>query len=146
MDTEANHLITIGGMNLTDEEPPKVFTNSGYDSRVHDPRGRQLHVRLALIFQVMTIYFDHLGRWVTHCTCHPREYFTSLSFDCFADESCIDEFRQVAKLLTCLWYAIPTLPDRRSFLELIKQPCPADVFLFWLWRHLLLLSTDQWIQ
>ncbi len=50
LDTEANYVLTVGGINLTDEEPPQVFTNSGFDSKVHDPRGRQLYVRLAAEF------------------------------------------------------------------------------------------------
>ncbi|MGQ8365731.1 TonB-dependent receptor plug domain-containing protein [Glaciecola sp. 1036] len=50
LETEANYLLTLGGINLTDEEPPQVFTNAGFDSKVHDPRGRQLYVRLAVEF------------------------------------------------------------------------------------------------
>lgn len=50
LETEQNYLLTFGGINLTDENPPQVFTNSGFDSKVHDPRGRQLYVRLAVEF------------------------------------------------------------------------------------------------
>ncbi|MBT1449435.1 TonB-dependent receptor [Glaciecola sp. XM2] len=50
LNTETNYLLTVGGINLTDENPPQVFTNSGFDSKVHDPRGRQLYVRLAVEF------------------------------------------------------------------------------------------------
>lgn len=50
LDTETNYLLTIGGINLTDENPPQLFTNSGFDSKVHDPRGRQLYVRFAAEF------------------------------------------------------------------------------------------------
>lgn len=50
LDTETSYLLTIGGINLTDENPPQVFTNSGFDSKVHDPRGRQLYVRFAAEF------------------------------------------------------------------------------------------------
>ena len=35
--------VTIGVRNLTDETAPQVFTNGGFDSRVHDPRGRLLY-------------------------------------------------------------------------------------------------------
>ncbi|ADM08692.1 hypothetical protein PB2503_03077 [Parvularcula bermudensis HTCC2503] len=35
---------TAGVRNLLDEEPPQVFTNGGYDSKVHDPRGRMLYL------------------------------------------------------------------------------------------------------
>lgn len=50
LDTQTNYLLTVGGINLTDENPPQLFTNSGFDSKVHDPRGRQLYVRLAVEF------------------------------------------------------------------------------------------------
>lgn len=50
LDTEASYVLTIGGINLTDEKPPQVFTNAGFDSKVHDPRGRQIYARLAVQF------------------------------------------------------------------------------------------------
>lgn len=50
MDTETSYLLTLGGINLFDENPPQVFTNSGFDSKVHDPRGRQLYVRFTAEF------------------------------------------------------------------------------------------------
>ncbi|MGO4892531.1 TonB-dependent receptor plug domain-containing protein [Flavobacterium sp. W21_SRS_FM6] len=50
MGTDTSYLLTVGGINITDEDPPQVFTNSGFDSKVHDPRGRQLYVRLAVEF------------------------------------------------------------------------------------------------
>lgn len=49
-DTDQSYVLTIGGVNLFDEEPPQVFTNSGFDSKVHDPRGRQIYARLAIEF------------------------------------------------------------------------------------------------
>ena len=49
-DTEQSYVLTIGGINLFDEEPPRLFTNSGFDSKVHDPRGRQIYARLAVEF------------------------------------------------------------------------------------------------
>jgi outer membrane receptor protein involved in Fe transport len=48
--TEQSYVLTVGGINLFDEEPPQVFTNSGFDSKVHDPRGRQIYARLAVEF------------------------------------------------------------------------------------------------
>ena len=36
--------LTLGAINITDEDPPQVFTNGGFDSKVHDPRGRLLYV------------------------------------------------------------------------------------------------------
>ncbi|GBL03214.1 TonB-dependent siderophore receptor [Glaciecola sp. KUL10] len=50
LETEASYVLTIGGINLTDENPPQVFTNAGFDSKVHDPRGRQIYARLAVQF------------------------------------------------------------------------------------------------
>lgn len=50
LDTETSYVLTLGGINLTDENPPQVFTNSGFDSKVHDPRGRQLYARVAVEF------------------------------------------------------------------------------------------------
>lgn len=49
-ETDNSYVLTIGGLNLTDEDPPQVFTNSGFDSKVHDPRGRQVYARLAVAF------------------------------------------------------------------------------------------------
>ena len=48
--TQTSYVLTLGGINLTNEDPPQVFTNSGFDSKVHDPRGRQLYARLAVEF------------------------------------------------------------------------------------------------
>ncbi|MEL7371203.1 MAG: TonB-dependent receptor, partial [Myxococcota bacterium] len=42
--------LTIGGTNLTDAVPPRVAINGGFDSKVHDPRGRTLYAALALGF------------------------------------------------------------------------------------------------
>lgn len=49
-ETDMSYVLSIGGINLTDEEPPQLFTNSGFDSKVHDPRGRQIYARLAIEF------------------------------------------------------------------------------------------------
>ncbi|REL36421.1 TonB-dependent receptor plug domain-containing protein [Thalassotalea euphylliae] len=49
-DTENSYVLTLGGTNITDQDPPQVFTNSGFDSKVHDPRGRQLYARVAIEF------------------------------------------------------------------------------------------------
>jgi iron complex outermembrane receptor protein len=38
--------LTVGGINVTDEDPPYVSTNGGYDSKVHDPRGALFYVKL----------------------------------------------------------------------------------------------------
>jgi hypothetical protein len=39
-----------GARNLTHEDPPQVFTNAGYDSKVHDPRGRLFYFGLDVGF------------------------------------------------------------------------------------------------
>jgi iron complex outermembrane receptor protein len=49
-ETKSDYVLTVGGINLTDENPPQVFTNAGFDSKVHDPRGRQIYARLAIQF------------------------------------------------------------------------------------------------
>lgn len=49
-ETDRSYVLTLGGINITDENPPQVFTNSGFDSKVHDPRGRQIYARLAVEF------------------------------------------------------------------------------------------------
>jgi len=41
-------ILTVGGRNITGEKPPQVFTNGGFDSRVHDPRGALLYFGLDL--------------------------------------------------------------------------------------------------
>jgi len=43
-------VFTIGVTNLTDEEPPFVLTNGGFESRVHDPRGRLVRFGLDIEF------------------------------------------------------------------------------------------------
>jgi iron complex outermembrane recepter protein len=42
--------LSVGGINLTNQDPPSVATNGGYDSKVHDPRGRILYARLTVNF------------------------------------------------------------------------------------------------
>ena len=49
-ETDGAYVLTFGGVNLTDQDPPQLFTNAGFDSKVHDPRGRQLYARLAVEF------------------------------------------------------------------------------------------------
>jgi len=41
---------TLGVTNLTDETPPQVFTNGGFESRTHDPRGRVAYIQLSAEF------------------------------------------------------------------------------------------------
>ena len=41
---------SFGVTNLTDEQPPIVATNGGFDSRTHDPRGRLFYVQLSAEF------------------------------------------------------------------------------------------------
>lgn len=42
---------TAGAINLTDEEPPSVETNFGFDTQTHDPRGRIYYLRMKKTFQ-----------------------------------------------------------------------------------------------
>ncbi|MBL4630463.1 MAG: TonB-dependent receptor, partial [Paraglaciecola sp.] len=49
-ETNSAYVLSVGGVNLTDENPPQLFTNAGFDSKVHDPRGRQIYARLAIEF------------------------------------------------------------------------------------------------
>jgi iron complex outermembrane receptor protein len=42
--------LTFGAINLLDEDPPRVHTSGGYDSKVHDPRGRMLYAKALLRF------------------------------------------------------------------------------------------------
>jgi hypothetical protein len=49
-DTQNNYVLSVGGINITDEKPPRLFTNGGFDSKVHDPRGRQIYARFAVEF------------------------------------------------------------------------------------------------
>lgn len=41
--------LVAGALNLTDEQPPFVKTPLGYDTKVHDPRGRVAYVRLEFV-------------------------------------------------------------------------------------------------
>jgi len=43
-------LLTFGAINLTDEDPPRVQTSGGYDSKVHDPRGRMFYAKALFRF------------------------------------------------------------------------------------------------
>ncbi len=42
--------LTFGAINLTGEDPPRVQTSGGYDSKVHDPRGRMLYAKALFRF------------------------------------------------------------------------------------------------
>ncbi|MEQ8734373.1 MAG: TonB-dependent receptor [Rhodospirillaceae bacterium] len=42
--------LTLGVINAFDKDPPAVDTNVGFDSKVHDPRGRVLYLRAATAF------------------------------------------------------------------------------------------------
>ena len=49
--TVAGLTLSLGAFNLFDEDPPKVDTNGGYDSKVHDPRGRLVYAKAAVSFR-----------------------------------------------------------------------------------------------
>lgn len=42
--------LSAGAINIADKKPPFVNTNSGFETRVHDPRGRLAYVRLSVGF------------------------------------------------------------------------------------------------
>lgn len=42
--------IQVGVINAFDKRPPQVFTNGGFESRTHDPRGRSVYARLSARF------------------------------------------------------------------------------------------------
>lgn len=50
VDALADTSLGLGIINVADKEPPFVATNGGFESRVHDPRGRLLYVRLQTRF------------------------------------------------------------------------------------------------
>ena len=50
VDHFAGLTLSFGAFNLFEEDPPRVATNGGFDSKVHDPRGRLLYARAAVSF------------------------------------------------------------------------------------------------
>ncbi|WP_262693608.1 TonB-dependent receptor domain-containing protein [Kordiimonas aquimaris] len=42
--------LQIGVINAFDKTPPQVFTNGGFESRTHDPRGRSVYARISARF------------------------------------------------------------------------------------------------
>lgn len=50
LDSDKLVQFNAGVRNLTNEEPPQVFTNAGFDSKVHDPRGRIFYFGLDVGF------------------------------------------------------------------------------------------------
>ena len=50
LDRFAGVTLSFGALNLFDEDPPRVATNGGFDSKVHDPRGRLFYARASLSF------------------------------------------------------------------------------------------------
>jgi iron complex outermembrane receptor protein len=48
--TDKNVAFTVGMINATDEDPPQVFTNGGFDSKVHDPRGQLTYIGVDIEF------------------------------------------------------------------------------------------------
>jgi hypothetical protein len=50
LDAENAPTLSFGALNLLDEDPPLVHTSGGYDSKVHDPRGRMYYAKAVLRF------------------------------------------------------------------------------------------------
>lgn len=42
--------LQVGVINAFDKRPPQVFTNGGFESRTHDPRGRSVYARISARF------------------------------------------------------------------------------------------------
>ena len=49
-DTNIGVTLSFGAINLFDEDPPYLSTNFGFDSKVHDPRGRLWYGRASFAF------------------------------------------------------------------------------------------------
>lgn len=47
-DNDEGMILSIGGINVTDEDPPYVATNGGFDSKVHDPRGALYYIKATI--------------------------------------------------------------------------------------------------
>lgn len=45
---ESDLIFTVGAINLFDNLPPRVATNGGFESRVHDPRGRVFYAEVGV--------------------------------------------------------------------------------------------------
>jgi outer membrane receptor protein involved in Fe transport len=50
LDARAAPTLSFGIINLFDEDPPRVATSGGYDSKVHDPRGRLFYAKAVFKF------------------------------------------------------------------------------------------------
>ena len=50
VDPLAGLTLSFGAFNLFDEDLPAVATNGGFDSKVHDPRGRLFYAKAAVSF------------------------------------------------------------------------------------------------
>jgi outer membrane receptor protein involved in Fe transport len=50
LESDVGITLSFGGINLSDEDPPRVSTNLGFDSKVHDPRGRMFYVKAGFAF------------------------------------------------------------------------------------------------
>lgn len=48
--TDRQVSFTLGMINAFDQDPPQVFTNGGFDSKVHDPRGQLTYIGLDIEF------------------------------------------------------------------------------------------------
>ena len=48
--SEYSSQLVLGATNILDRDPPDVITNVGYDSKIHDPRGRVIYVRIKFGF------------------------------------------------------------------------------------------------
>jgi len=47
---ESNTILTIGALNILDQDPPLAEGDASFDTKVHDPRGRRLYARIKVGF------------------------------------------------------------------------------------------------
>ena len=50
LESLAGLTLSLGAFNVFNEDPPRVATNGGFDSKVHDPRGRLFYAKAAFSF------------------------------------------------------------------------------------------------
>ena len=50
LDLNNSYTLTLGGINITNDDPPTVYSDGGFDSKVHDPRGRMVYIKLTAGF------------------------------------------------------------------------------------------------
>ena len=47
---DSDTTLTLGVVNLTDKQPPTIAIAGNYDSKIHDPRGRRIYIKIGSTF------------------------------------------------------------------------------------------------